>query len=204
MANFHETIQAWDKFDIEHLGEKITVKMPGMFEEISGKLEDGTLKTMDKETLLKWVEKHDCILPLIHSALSKRFIELRAAGRPAMKSYKNREALEVAWNGLDTPNDWHKILVDAKGKSVFKISKKISCDEREAQKRLDNADWEVIKPAGEGGKKAQEKLVAKEVETLVKSIKTMLELGLDIDTIKPKLLEKYSGQIVKIALSLIN
>ena len=90
-------------------------------------------------------------------------------------------------------------LIDCRAR--FKASKKGDVWTNEyGQKNLDAYGWEVQERPNAGGSK---KLVEKEIETLVKSIKTMLELGLDIDTIKPKLLEKYSGQIVEIALSLV-
>ena len=90
-------------------------------------------------------------------------------------------------------------LVDCRAK--FKACKKNDIWTNEyGQKNLDAFEWEVQERPNAGGSK---KLVEKEIETLVKSIKTMLELGLDVETIKPKLEEKYSGQIVEIALGLV-
>ena len=91
-------------------------------------------------------------------------------------------------------------LIDCRAR--FKASKKNDVWTNEyGQLNLDAYGWEVQERPNSGGSK---KLVEKEIETLVKSIKTMLELGLEVETIKPKLLEKYSGQIVEIALSLVS
>ena len=90
-------------------------------------------------------------------------------------------------------------LIDCRAR--FKSCKKNDIWSNEyGQANLDNFDWEVQERPNAGGSK---KLVEKEIETLVKSIKTMLELGLEVETIKPKLMEKYNESIVEIALSLV-
>lgn len=89
-------------------------------------------------------------------------------------------------------------LIDCRAR--FKSCKKNDIWSNEyGQLNLDNFEWEVQERPNGGSKK----LVEKEVETLVKSIKTMLELGLSLDLIKPKLEENYSPAIVEIAISLI-
>ena len=90
-------------------------------------------------------------------------------------------------------------LIDCRAR--FKSCKKNDVWNNEyGQANLDSFDWEVQERPNAGGSK---KLVEKEISTLVKSIKTMLELGLEVETIKPKLLEKYNKSIVEIALSLV-
>ena len=68
------------------------------------------------------------------------------------------------------------------------------------QDNLDSYKWEVMVRPNQGERK---KLVMKEIETLSKSIQTMLALGLDIETIKPKLVEMHNLELVRMAIEII-
>ena len=90
-------------------------------------------------------------------------------------------------------------LIDCRAK--FKACKKGDTWSNEyGQDNLNAYKWEVMQRPNQGDTK---KLVIKEVETLVKSIQTMLDLGLEIDVIKPKLLEKHNAEIVNMAIEMI-
>lgn len=90
-------------------------------------------------------------------------------------------------------------LIDCRAK--FKSCKKGDEWSNEyGQENLDGFKWDVMVRPNQGDNK---KLVMKEIETLMKAIQTMLDLGLEIDVIKPKLLEKHNEQIVSMAIEMI-
>jgi len=90
-------------------------------------------------------------------------------------------------------------LIDCR--AVFKRCKKgAEWSNEYGQRNLDGFKWEVMVRPNQGDSK---KLVMKEIETLAKSIQAMVEMGLELDVIEPKLAEKHNPELVKLAIGMI-
>ena len=90
-------------------------------------------------------------------------------------------------------------LIDCRAR--FKACKKGDIWSNEyGQDNLNAYTWEIMTRPNQGDSK---KLVLKEIETLAKSIQAMLEMGLELDVIEPKLAEKHNPELVRLAIEMI-
>lgn len=103
MAESFFTIIDRGTFEVNHKGEDVWLELPEDLKKLSGKLED-------QKAIEEWLYEQDNLLAVVHSAVQKRLIELRALARPgedksivAEKAAAQKRVSEAKWTAAKRP-----------------------------------------------------------------------------------------------------
>ena len=186
MAKSFHTIIDEGCFEVEHLGDLVTLELPDMFQDLKS-------KTEDVEFLRSWVRDNGIELAVYQCALQKRIIELRAIARSTVKKFKDHEIFDKEVKKITEPDDWN---IDRKN---LELSLKIIADPK-AQDRLDQAKWTPVERPGTGGKNAIK--LDTQIETIAKTIGKMLDRGDSVEEIKSLYDGAFSTAVLAKAINL--